>query len=300
MENKNVIRAYGMLLVTFFFWGSIYVATKYLSVEGLPSTVIVCARNLIGVVPLLFMARPYRGVKIAKEDIKYFVLVALLGYYGTFLINMLGVARAGASISALINTVNPVTMALLAAVILKEPIRKVQVVCILLAVAGAYVVLAGAETGGPFFGLVLVLLSVLTWSVASVYIRLLGAKYPPVLITLYGMALSLVLHIPTAAVSVVRQGGLVLDGKSIMLLLYLGLLASGLAQYLWSRALSILPAATCSLFYPLQPTFSALLGVIFLGESLGTNFWLGMLIIGGDIVLNCLDGMKHQTAGKGA
>ena len=33
MENKNVIRAYGMLLVTFFFWGSIYVATKYLSVE---------------------------------------------------------------------------------------------------------------------------------------------------------------------------------------------------------------------------------------------------------------------------
>lgn len=296
MEKKNVLKVYLMLVTTFFLWGSIYVATRYLSVVGMPSTVIVCGRNLIGVVPLYFMARGSRGVKIAKEDRKYFVLVAVMGYYGTFLINMMGVARAGASVSALINTVNPVTISVLAAVILKEPIRRIQVVCIVLALVGAYVVLAGAESSGQFFGLVLILLSVVTWSIASVYIRRLGAKYPPVLITFYGMGLSLVFHIPTAAWTVVQQGGIHMDGKAILLLLYLGVLASGMAQFLWSRSLSLLPATTCSLFYPLQPVFSAILGVIFLGETFGPNFWIGMVIIGGDIILNCLDGMKHRAA----
>lgn len=296
MEKKNVFQVYLMLVSTFFLWGSIYVATKYLSTAGLPSAVIVCARNLIGVVPLYFMARGSLHTKIEKEDWKYFILVALLGYYGTFLINMLGVARAGASVSALVNTLNPVTMSLLAAVILKEPIRKIQVVCIVLAVVGAYVVLAGAESNGQFIGLLLIIGSVLTWSVTSIYIRRLGAKYPAVLITFYGMGMSLLLHIPTAGYAIAKQGGMQLDGKTILLLLYLGVLASGFAQFLWSRSLSLLPATTCSLFYPLQPVFSAILGVLFLGETFRPNFWIGMVIIGGDIILNCLDGMRNQAA----
>lgn len=84
----------------------------------------------------------------------------------------------------------------------------------------------------------------------------------------------------------------------MLLLLYLGICTSGLAQFLWSRSLSLLPATTCSLFYPLQPVFSALLGVWFLGESFGPNFWWGLLLIGGDIVLNCLDGIHQQKAAK--
>ena len=221
-----------------------------------------------------------------------------MGYYLTFVINQLGVARAGASLSALINTVNPVTIALLAALILKEPIRRVQIVCLVLAIAGAWVVLAGAETGGQLLGLVLVLLSVLTWGIASVYIRRLTAKYPAILVTFYGMLISTVFHIPTAAFSAVKAGGLQLSAHSVLLLLYLGICTSGLAQFLWSRSLSLLPATTCSLFYPLQPVFSALLGVGFLGESFGPNFWWGLLLIGGDIVLNCLDGIHQQKAAK--
>ena len=150
------------------------------------------------------MARPYRAVRIEKADRKYFLLVGIMGYYLTFVINQLGVARAGASLSALINTVNPVTIALLAALILKEPIRRVQIVCLVLAIAGAWVVLAGAETGGQLLGLVLVLLSVLTWGIASVYIRRLTAKYPAILVTFYGMLISTVFHIPTAAFSAAR------------------------------------------------------------------------------------------------
>ena len=290
-DLKTTAGVYLMLLATFFLWGSVYVAGKYLA-GSLPSPFISAARACIGCLPLWLMARPCRAVRIEKADRKYFLLVGIMGYYLTFVINQLGVARAGASLSALINTVNPVTIALLAALILKEPIRRVQIVCLVLAIAGAWVVLCLA------LGLVLVLLSVLTWGIASVYIRRLTAKYPAILVTFYGMLISTVFHIPTAAFSAARAGGLQLSAHSVLLLLYLGICTSGLAQFLWSRSLSLLPATTCSLFYPLQPVFSALLGVWFLGESFGPNFWWGLLLIGGDIVLNCLDGIHQQKAAK--
>lgn len=292
-EQKSAAWVYLMLLGTFFLWGSVYVAAKYLS-GSMPSPFISASRAVIGCVPLYFMARPYRHIKVQKSDRKYFLVVGVIGYYLTFVINQLGVSMAGASLSALINTVNPVTIAILAALILKEPIRKIQIVCLVLAITGAWVVLAGAETSGQALGLALVLLSVLTWGIASVYIRLLTARYPAILVTFYGMLISTVFHIPTAAYSAVKAGGLHLSGQNILLLLYLGICASGLAQFLWSRSLSLLPATTCSLFYPLQPVFSAVLGAIFLGEHFAWNFWLGLVLIGGDIILNCLDGMKQQ------
>lgn len=291
-QHKSVAWVYLMLLATFFLWGSVYVAAKYLS-GTMPSPFISASRAVIGCLPLYFMARPYKNIKIEKKDYKYFLIVGIMGYYLTFVINQLGVSMAGASLSALINTVNPVTIAVLAAVILKEPIRKVQIICLVLAIAGAWVVLAGAETSGQLLGLALVLLSVVTWGIASVYIRGLTAKYPAILVTFYGMLISTVFHIPTAAYAVAKNG-MSLSAQSVLLLLYLGICASGLAQFLWSRSLSLLPATTCSLFYPLQPVFSAILGVVFLGEHFGWNFWLGLVLIGGDIILNCLDGMKQQ------
>lgn len=296
-KNQNVAAVYLMLLCTFFLWGSVYVAAKYLS-DSMPSPFISASRACIGAAALWFMSRPYRHIKIKNQHLPQFLIVGIMGYYLTFVINQLGVSMAGASVSALINTVNPVTIAVLAAVILKEPIRKIQIVCIVLAIVGAWIVLAGSESSGQLLGLALILLSVVTWGIASVYIRQLTSVYPAILVTFYGMLISTVLHIPTAAVCVLRAGGLTLNLQCVALLLYLGIAASALAQFLWSRALSALPATTCSLFYPLQPVFSAILGVLFLHERFGMNFWIGLVLIGGDIILNCLDGMKQQNAAE--
>ena len=49
----------------------------------------------------------------------------------------------------------------------------------------------------PVFGILVVLAAVVTWSVASVFMRQLTAKYPPILVTAYGMVISLIFHIPT-------------------------------------------------------------------------------------------------------
>lgn len=44
-------------------------------------------------------------------------------------------------------------------------------------------------------------------------------------------------------------------------------------------------AGICSLFYPVQPMVSVLLGALFLGEKMNASFFVGaVLIIGGVLV----------------
>ena len=61
--------------------------------------------------------------------------------------------------------------------------------------------------------------------------------------------------------------GATVDLRSVLVILYLGITGTGLSQYTWSKSLSLLPASTCSLFYPLQALFSALLGALILSEQ---------------------------------
>ena len=84
--------------------------------------------------------------------------------------------------------------------------------------------------------------------------------------------------------------------KAVLVILYLGFIGSGLAQFTWVKCLAILPASTCSLFYPLQPVFSALLGAVILGETFTSAFFVGLLLISIDVALSTWETKKLSVA----
>ena len=194
--------------------------------------------------------------------------------------------------ASLVNSVTPVGVTIFAALHLKEKDYPHQ---------GA---VSGAGTGGhlrhhhrrhrpgEMAGILVVLAAVVTWSVASVFMRQLTAKYPPILVTAYGMVISLIFHIPTGVAAAVQAGGTGLSSANILVVLYLGLVGSGLAQYTWTASLAELPASTCSLFYPLQPMFSALLGILLLNETFTPSFLVGLVLISADVILSTLETRK--------
>lgn len=294
METKP--RSFGLLFVTFFIWGSVYVGGKMVAGD-LPPALVACLRCSTAMVPLLLMARPHMGAKIDREDWKYFVLVGALGYFATFFLIQLGISLTGATMASLINALNPVSVTILAALLLKERITPVKVACLALALAGTVVITQGAGSQSEILGMAAVLVSVVTWGFASVYMRRLTAKYPAILVTTYGMAVSLIFHIPVGIVSAATQPVHV-SLKVVLVILYLGFCGSGLAQYTWTKCLSMLPASTCSLFYPLQPTFSALLGALLLQESFSPTFFIGLLLISLDVVLSTWETQRLSKAEK--
>lgn len=286
-KNAN---AFATLVLTFFIWGSLYVAAKYISGQIHP-LLIACLRCVTACFPLSFMARKHFGMKIEKEDWKYFLCIGGVGHFLSNEFLQLGIQMTGATMAALINAMMPVAVTLLAAVLLKEKITPVKCLCLALALAGTVVITNGSTSQGEMMGILLVVGSVLCWGLASVLIRRMSVKYPPILVTACSMLVGVVFHIPVGIVTWIKQPPTI-TLTVVLVILYLGMIGSGLAQYTWARCLSLLPASTCSLFYPLQPVFSGILGIFLLDEQFKANFFIGLALISVNVALNAWETKK--------
>ena len=267
---------YIYLVLTFVIWGSLYVAAKSVMAE-IPSTAVLASRYAIAVVALYFVMRKRGFKKIKKEHRKMLFAVGFVGYFCGIAFQLLGTDLIDASLASLINSLNPIVIPIIAAIFLKERLNAKTVISIILSVIGVYIIL-GIGGGGSFWGIVINILSLLFWSASCCMVRGISQDYDPIQITLYAMAIALCFAMPTAIYEVavtpchLSWGGLVS-------LLYIGLVCTALSHVFWNRSLKILSATTCSLFYPIQPLTSAVMAMLFLGESLSASFIIGAVLI---------------------
>ncbi|WP_243009160.1 DMT family transporter [Clostridium sp. AM58-1XD] len=158
-----------------------------------------------------------------------------------------------------------------------------KLISITLSVIGVYVVLGHAAGEVNIIGVLASAGSVLLWSFSSIIIRKVSGKYDPVQIALYGMAVALIFNIPAAAVEL-QNRSCTFTFSSVIAMLYIAIICTAAGHTLWNKSLSVIEASTCSMFYPLQPLFSAIFGVAFLHEAVTSNFIIGGVLISAGIV----------------
>lgn len=277
MQNSKTGMAYVYLLLTFSLWGSLYVVSKFV-LGMLPVFMVSFVRYLIAVIVLFIIIHVKKLGKIEKEDYKYILLIGFGGYFLSLGAQLIGTKLAGASMASLVNSMNPVFIALAASVILKEKFTVKKAIGIFLSLVGVYIILGG-NAEGQTEGIVISLGSVVLWSIVSVYVRKISQKYPPILITAYGMLVAVICNIPVVAGEIISGQEVSVDGKALLALLYMGIFCTGIAHLLWNQSLSMVEAGTCSAFYPIQPLVSVILGILFLHENITTSFVIGCVII---------------------
>ena len=294
--TDNITRAYLSLLIVFFCWGSVYVANRYV-LNTLTAPELPCCRFLVSSAALgsVLLGQRGRMPKIEKKDRAAFLFIGFMGYYLSMECTLLSVQYAGASLGSLINSLNPVFITIFAAIFLKEQLTLRKVLCLIAALAGVLIVTGGAEGTGNVPGVLYGLGSILAWVVCVVSIRKLSARYPAVLITFLGISLSLLFHIPTASFELVRNGVPQVSLLTFLCILYSGLFGTAIPQFLWNYSLSKLPASTCSMFYPLMPVFSAILGAALLGEKLTGRFFIGGALIAATVIISSLPHAPEKT-----
>lgn len=108
--------------------------------------------------------------------------------------------------------------------------------------------------------------SVILWSAASVSIRKISGYYDPVQTALYGMVIALVFNVPAAVIENVFVTRSHPTAVAIGACLFVAVFGTAVAHTCWNKALQLLNASTCSMFYPLQPLVSAVMGVLLLHE----------------------------------
>ncbi|MBQ5960946.1 MAG: DMT family transporter [Firmicutes bacterium] len=301
MQKGKSTAAYIFLLITFFLWGSMYVAGKF-AMQTLPTFTVCFFRFSIAYLTLTLLqtvrdrrrdaaggdaGEDARPTVIEKKDRPWIVLIGVLGYFMSAGSTFFGTRYAGASLSSLMNAMNPVTISLFGVLILKERLSLRKAFGIVLAIVGVYVILARNE-GGSIIGVLFNILAVTLWSLVSVLVRRITQKYDPIAVTRKGISVGLICYFIAAGIETAINGVPRFTLPVVLSLLYMGVFGTAAAHTLWNLSLQRLEASTCSAFYPLQPLVSALLGMWLLHEQNGPRFWIGAALIIAGILISLI------------
>lgn len=265
------------LLAAFVLWGSQYVISK-IALRTVPPVTLLALRYLVSV-PALFIVLRLRHAltPIKKGDWPILFAIGFTGYFASFCLQMLGINRLTGSVSSLLGAMNPIFIPILAAFFLHERITPAKIACVALSMAGV-VVIVGVDGTVDASGALLMLASVFLWSTASIIIRRVSGRYDPMQIALIAILCALpftggwsLIELQSAPCSFTLE--------SVLAVLYMGVLGTAVTHSLWNYSLRVMDASFCSMFYPMQPLVSSILGVLFLHEAVTPGFVIGALMI---------------------
>ena len=265
------------LFAAFVLWGSQYVISK-IALRTVPPVTLLALRYLVSV-PALFIVLRLRHAltPIKKGDWPILFAIGFTGYFASFCLQMLGINRLTGSVSSLLGAMNPIFIPILAALFLHERITPAKIACVALSMAGV-VVIVGVDGTVDASGALLMLASVFLWSTASIIIRRVSGRYDPMQIALIAILCALpftggwsLIELQSAPCSFTLE--------SVLAVLYMGVLGTAVTHSLWNYSLRVMDASFCSMFYPMQPLVSSILGVLFLHEAVTPGFVTGALMI---------------------
>lgn len=297
MTSRN--KAYIYLILALTSWGSLYVASKYV-MEIVPSFTLLFLRYFIAISILLAVYKRYPKAHIETKDYKYIFAIGFVGYFLAIGLQLLGTHYCNASIASLITSMNPAMIIILAVFILREGITRRKAFAVGITLIGAAVIIGNLGTGNTVMGVIFSFASMVAWSLTSVLVRLSCKKYDSITVTIYSMIVGLLFALPASIIELKYNAFRIADltPSIIIWIIYIGIICTAGGLLFWNKALELVDAATCSLFYPIQPLTSAILGVLFLGEVLSLNFIVGStLIVGGILYAVIADkkAMKNKT-----
>ncbi len=265
------------LFAAFVLWGSQYVISK-IALRTVPPVTLLALRYLVSV-PALFIVLRLRHAltPIKKGDWPILFAIGFTGYFASFCLQMLGINRLTGSVSSLLGAMNPIFIPILAAFFLHERITPAKIACVALSMAGV-VVIVGVDGTVDASGALLMLASVFLWSTASIIIRRVSGRYDPMQIALIAILCALPLTGGWSLIEL-QSAPCSFTLESVLAVLYMGVLGTAVTHSLWNYSLRVMDASFCSMFYPMQPLVSSILGVLFLHEAVTPGFVIGALMI---------------------
>jgi drug/metabolite transporter (DMT)-like permease len=286
-----------MLLGTVLLWALNVTVTKYLLDHAFQPLAYAVIRY--GAATALFFAFTYfreRSFRIARSDVKLVVLAAVLIYLNQ-LCFVYGVDKSTASIAALLLGTTPIWIAIIATSIGFERLQRSFWAAAALSFAGVGLVASGnGGLSGRGIGMLLALLTAVTWGCYSMAIAPLLRRYSPFRISALVLALGWIPLAATGAPQTLHQG-FHFHTLSWVGFAYAVIGPLFLTNILWFTSIDRVGPSRASLFSNLQPFFGVVFALILLGEGLDVWEVLGGLLIFAGIVLERVRRRPMQPVG---
>lgn len=197
----------------------------------------------------------------------------------SFILYVLSVKNTTVADSLLLQGTAPIFIVVLGWIVLREPVRGVTIAAVLMVISGILVIMLPSLTHGGFSGNVFGLLKALVFAAGTIGIR---RKKEIGLVPTMAVAAA-VSAVVAAGVAVSRDISLAVDGVSLLILLYLGIVQVGVGFILFVRWSRFLEASETGLLVILEAILGPLWVWIVLSERPSVP-----TIAGGVIILTAL------------
>ena len=299
-------RGIGLLIGTGVIWGTIGIAAKLLYEDTtLDAAAITWLRTVIAAPACLAVAWAVLRRKVLATTRADLALMAGLGivlivYQYAYLAS---VARIGVAVATLVSLcVPPVLIAAYSALFQGERLSGRAMIALLAAVFGTVMLVGWGAAEGEgrtlVIGVGLALASAAMIAAHFLFSRSLAGRQPPLRPLAIAFCVGAVVFTPVGL-----QADITLDipMESWLVLLYLALVPSILAYWLFQSALKDVPASTASVVTLLEPLVASVLAWIMFSERLGPIGWIGAALLMGAIALLSTDPVTtdHPDGGSG-
>ena len=282
---------YLLLVLTILFWAGNFNLARAIHADVPPLGLSFWRWAVAALLLLPFAWNSMRAaLPLAREPWRLVLALAVLGIAGFNSLVYVGLQTTTATNGVLLQSVTPITMILLAGLVLHEKSTLAQWAGIGVSLVGVLVIITKADwqvlqqlafNRGDMW----IVLATLDWSLYTVLLRKLpqGLRGTPILgfsITLGALAI-----LPLYVYESVTFQTMPVTAISVASIAYVAVFPSLLSYMFWNHATQKLGVNRTGQFSHLMPVFGILLATLLLGERLQLYHALGMLLVAAGLVL---------------
>ena len=289
------VAAFAMILV----WGISFLNTRVLLDAGLTPTEIFVARFTIAYVSLLVVSR-FKVRYTGWRDELLFVVCGVAGGSAYFIAENTALELTLISDVAVLVSTAPLTTALMGAIFYRdERITWLSCVGMIIAFVGS-VMLAlknGLVWGDSITGDLLALLAAFVWAFYSMALKKLNRTYTTLFITRKLFFYGILSALPLLAMEESRVDWQVVVRQPEVWgnLLYLGLMCSMAAYFIWGITVKRIGTVRASNYFYLSPIISMIAAAIWFGERTNAIAYIGCVLILSGVIM--AEKFKRKPAG---
>jgi drug/metabolite transporter (DMT)-like permease len=290
------------LILVAIIWGANFPVVKSALRDFHPLSFTVLRFSLSALALFAAMALTHEPLGIDRRDRRPIVTLALTGITLYNLFFMYGLAGTTASNSALFIATSPLFASLIQAATGRERLTTVTVIGLLLSFTGVLFIMAGSKAGislggATLQGDLLTLIAAVFWALYTLEARPLLAKYSPLKVTAYSMAVGTLLLLPLGIVDLFAQSWTTVSAPAWLGLGFSSIVSGSIAFTLWYGGVKAIGATRTIVYHYLVPLVAVLVSALVLDERLGRlQVAGGALIIAGLFVVQ--KGRNRTASGR--
>lgn len=291
-SKRPKLLAYIAAIFAVTLWGMSYIWTDKIINQGVSIFYFIFVRILLaGVILFLFNTAYGRIKRIQRHDLPKFLLLAFFEPFIYFICETFGIKLTGSpTISAVVIATIPIFSTGAGILFFKEKVTLLNIFGIIISLFGIIMVAAAKGSAGEHFvwGIILLLIAVLSTVGHSSITKSLVGKYPNQIIVMYQFLIGSAYLLPLFLWKGLSEfnAEVYLSSDVWYPLVCLTALCSSLAFSLWVSSIKSLGIAKSSIFSAMIPVAAAIVAWLLGHEIMTARQWAGIVISTIGVVLS--------------